>query len=52
VFGTPMGAASSLSIHESQSRLWENQVGRSREFWKYFFPLPRRFIGSRWQCVP
>jgi carboxypeptidase Taq len=41
-FGTPMGAASSLSIHESQSRLWENQVGRSREFWKYFFPLAQK----------
>jgi carboxypeptidase Taq len=25
-------------VHESQSRLWENQVGRSREFWEYFYP--------------
>jgi carboxypeptidase Taq len=38
-FGTPLGAAASLGIHESQSRLWENQVGRSREFWEHFFPL-------------
>jgi carboxypeptidase Taq len=37
-FGTPMGSATSLGIHESQSRLWENQVGRSRSFWEYFFP--------------
>jgi carboxypeptidase Taq len=37
-FGTPMGTAISLGIHESQSRLWENQVGRSRPFWEYFFP--------------
>jgi carboxypeptidase Taq len=36
-FGTPLGGATSLGIHESQSRLWENFVGRSREFWKYFF---------------
>lgn len=36
-FGTPLGAAASLGIHESQSRLWENQVGRSRPFWEHFF---------------
>ncbi len=39
-FGTPMGMAVSLGIHESQSRLWENQVGRSRPFWEHFFPAP------------
>ena len=38
-FGTPMGEAVSLGIHESQSRMWENQIGRSREFWVYFFPI-------------
>jgi carboxypeptidase Taq len=37
-FGTPMGMAVSLGIHESQSRLWENQVGRSRAFWEHFYP--------------
>jgi carboxypeptidase Taq len=37
-FGTPMGEATSLGIHESQSRLWENLVGRSRPFWEHFFP--------------
>ncbi|MFQ5490646.1 MAG: carboxypeptidase M32 [Phycisphaerae bacterium] len=31
---TPMGQAVSLGIHESQSRLWENMVGRSRPFWE------------------
>ena len=36
--GTPMGDAASLAIHESQARLWENTVGRSRSFWRYFFP--------------
>src|SRR4029077_4809958 len=40
-FGTPLGSAASLGIHESQSRLWENQVGRSRSFWEYFFPRAR-----------
>ncbi|HEX4613430.1 MAG TPA: carboxypeptidase M32, partial [Urbifossiella sp.] len=37
-FGTPLGGACSLGIHESQSRLWENQVGRGRAFWGHFFP--------------
>ena len=42
--GTPMGAAVSLGIHESQSRMWENQVGRSRPFWEHFFPaLQKQF---------
>ncbi len=36
--GTPMGKAVSLGIHESQSRMWENMVGRSREFWQHFLP--------------
>lgn len=36
--GTPAGWAISLGIHESQSRLWENQVGRSRAFWEFFYP--------------
>ncbi len=36
-FGSPMGDAVSLGIHESQSRLWENFVGRSRAFWQHFF---------------
>lgn len=37
-FGTPLGEAISLGIHESQSRMWENNVARSKNFWKYFFP--------------
>lgn len=36
--GTPMAQSTSLGIHESQSRLWENQVGRSRAFWQHFYP--------------
>ena len=34
----PIGNACSLGIHESQSRLWENLVGRSRPFWQLFYP--------------
>jgi carboxypeptidase Taq len=33
-----LGEGASAGIHESQSRLWENVVGRSREFWQFFFP--------------
>jgi carboxypeptidase Taq len=41
-FGTPLGVACSFGIHESQSRLWENQVGRGRPFWDHFFPRLRQ----------
>lgn len=37
-FGLGVGQSTSLGIHESQSRLWENFVGRSLSFWKYLFP--------------
>ncbi len=43
-FGVPMGQAVSLGIHESQSRMWENQVGRSRAFWVYFLPQAQRIF--------
>lgn len=34
----PLSGAASLAIHESQSRLWENIIGRSKEFWSFFYP--------------
>jgi carboxypeptidase Taq len=40
-YGTPMGETASLGLHESQSRLWENFVGRSRSFWRHFYPRAR-----------
>jgi carboxypeptidase Taq len=36
--GTPLAAASSSAVHESQSRLWENLVGRSLPFWEHAYP--------------
>jgi carboxypeptidase Taq len=36
--GTLLGGGTSAGVHESQSRLWENVVGRSLGFWKYFYP--------------
>ncbi|MBA3319205.1 MAG: carboxypeptidase M32 [Gemmatimonadales bacterium] len=37
-YGTPMGEAASVGMDESQARLWENRVGRSRGFWQHFLP--------------
>lgn len=37
-FGTPMGDAPSLGMHEGQARMWENLVARSLPFWKHMFP--------------
>jgi carboxypeptidase Taq len=44
--GTPMGLAVGLSIHESQSRMWENQVGRSRAFWSWCYPMLAEYFGD------
>ncbi len=41
---TPLMGGATLGIHESQSRMWENIVGRSRGFWHYFFPIFRAFF--------
>ncbi|MFT3785877.1 MAG: carboxypeptidase M32 [Tepidisphaeraceae bacterium] len=44
--GMPLGESVSLGIHESQSRMWENNVGRSRAFWAYFGPIARQHLPS------
>ncbi len=41
-FGLPPGSFVSLGVHESQSRLWENQVGRSHAFWQWLYPAAQR----------
>ena len=41
---TPLGAGTSLGMHESQSRMWENLVGRSKAFWITFFPRLQEFF--------
>lgn len=46
-YGLPLGEACSYSMHESQSRLWENNVGRSKPFWTYYYPrLQQRFTNQ------
>jgi len=37
-YGTPLGSAQGLTVHESQSRLWENHVGRTEAFWERLLP--------------
>ena len=41
-YGTPLGSARDLTVHESQSRLWENHVGRSQAFWELFLPTAQK----------
>ncbi len=48
---TPLGEACSLGVHESQSRLWENVVGRSLPFWRHFLPELRRAFPSEFRGV-
>lgn len=43
----PIGSPSSLGIHESQSRLFENIIGRSREFWSYMFPKLKQITAPK-----
>jgi carboxypeptidase Taq len=51
-YGTPMGETASLGLHESQSRLWENLVGRSEGFWRYFYPELRQTFPRGLRDIP
>jgi carboxypeptidase Taq len=44
---TPLATGVSLGLHESQSRTWENLVGRSRAFWRWFYPRVQRAFDSQ-----
>jgi carboxypeptidase Taq len=46
-YGLPLGESCSLSIHESQSRLWENCIGRSKPYWQYHFPALKNIFPER-----
>lgn len=48
---TPAGESVSSTIHESQSRLWENIIGRSREFWQYYFPIAKELFPKQLKNV-
>lgn len=46
-YGLPLSEAASLSVHESQSRLWENCVGRGNSFWRHFYPVLQNRFGPQ-----
>ncbi|ANE50711.1 carboxypeptidase M32 [Flavisolibacter tropicus] len=50
-YGLPLGEACSYSIHESQSRLWENNVGRSKAFWQYYYPTLQQHFPQQFGAV-
>jgi carboxypeptidase Taq len=50
-YGLPLGEACSLSIHESQSRLWENCVGRGLPFWQHNFPMAQSFFPQQLENI-
>ena len=50
-YGLPLGEPASLTIHESQSRLWENHIGRSLGFCERYFPLLQQYFPEQLQKV-
>ncbi|MBN2116415.1 MAG: carboxypeptidase M32 [Anaerolineales bacterium] len=44
---TPLSGGASLAVHESQSRMWENLVGRSLPFWEHFYPRIKKAFASQ-----
>ena len=50
--GTPLGRGVSAGVHESQSRLWENVVARSRPFWEHYYPPLQRTFADQLGAVP
>ncbi len=48
---TPLAGGTSLAIHESQSRMWENLVGRSLPFWEHFYPSFKKTFASQLEGV-
>lgn len=51
LFGTPLSRAISLGIHESQSRMWENMVGRSKAFWTWALPLANQHFDNAFSDI-
>ena len=48
---TPLEGGTSLAVHESQSRLWENLVGRSMPFWEHFYPEFKKIFPAQLDCI-
>ncbi|MEJ2032206.1 MAG: carboxypeptidase M32, partial [Deltaproteobacteria bacterium] len=50
--GTALDSGISLGVHESQSRLWENVIGRSLPFWEHFYPELRQAFPAQFADLP
>lgn len=50
-YGLPCGEYTSLSIHESQSRFWENNIGRSLGFWQHYYPILKQYFPNQLQNI-
>src|SRR5262245_30289324 len=50
--GAPLGWGTSAGVHESQSRLWENVVARSRTFWEHYYPALQQTFSEPFARVP
>ena len=50
--GSPLARGASSGVHESQSRLWENLVGRSRGFWQHYYPRLQGIFPGQLGSVP
>jgi carboxypeptidase Taq len=48
---TPLSGGTSLAVHESQSRMWENLVGRSLPFWEHFYPSLKKLFPKQLESV-
>ena len=48
---TPLAGGTSLAVHESQSRMWENLVGRSLPFWEHFYPALKKTFPRKLEVV-
>ena len=50
-YGLPLGEYCSLSVHESQSRIWENCIGRSLAFWEYHYPKLKNYFPNQLKSI-
>lgn len=50
-YGLPLGEYASLGIHESQSRLWENCLGRGKAFWQYYYPRLQQYFPQQFNNI-
>lgn len=50
-YGSPLGDAISLGMHESQSRWWETRIGQSKPFWHYYLPLLKEVFEGKFNEI-